>query len=74
MQTLSPPTTGARGVFITVSTNGAYLVFGSSNTPSSTVGFAFPKDGVPAFFPVGNTIKFVSQAAGNSVVNVQWVK
>jgi len=38
------------------------------------VGFAFPKDGVPAFFPVGSTIKFVSQAAGNSVVNVQWVK
>jgi hypothetical protein len=43
-------------------------------TPSSSAGVAFPKDGVPAFFPVGKTIKFVSQAAANCVVNVAWLK
>lgn len=43
-------------------------------TPSSSAGLAFPKDGVPAFFPLGDSIKFVSQAAANSVVNVAWVK
>lgn len=43
-------------------------------TPDSTHGLAFPKDGVPAFFPVGGSITFVSQAAANSVVNVAWMK
>jgi hypothetical protein len=63
VQTLSPAAT-SHGVFVTVSTNGCYMTFDGS-APSSTNGLAFPKDGVPAFFPSGNAIKFASQAAGN---------
>ena len=62
-----------KGCYITVSTNGCYMTF-DGTTPSSTAGLAFPKDGVPAFFPVGDTIRFASQAAANSVVNVVWVR
>ena len=72
MQSITPAT-GARACLITVSTNGCYMTF-DGTTPSSSAGVAFPKDGVPAFFPVGKTIKFVSQAAANCVVNVAWLK
>lgn len=73
VKTLTPPA-GAHGVFLTVTTNGCTMTFDAS-TPSSSNGLAFPKDGVPAFFPLGTaTIKFISQAAGNSVVNALWVR
>lgn len=73
MQTISPPAGAVHGCYITVSTNGCYMRF-DGGTPDSTHGLAFPKDGVPAFFPVGGSITFVSQAAANSVVNVAWMK
>ena len=73
VKTMTPPA-GAHGVFLTVSTNGCTMTF-DGTTPSSSNGVAFPKDGVPAFFPLGtSTIKFISQAAGNSVVNAFWVR
>lgn len=72
VQTVSAPTADGKGCYVTVSTNGCYMRF-DGGTPSSTAGLAFPKDGTPVFFPTASSIKFVSQAAGNSVVNVFWV-
>lgn len=66
--------TGARGLFVTCTTNDAYITFDGS-TPSSTNGLALVKSTAPVFFPVNPkySVKVLSTVAGGSVVNVMWV-
>ena len=75
VQSLTPDA-GAHALLITAATNGCYVTFDGS-TPSSTNGLALAKDGLPLFLPLvpqaSDALKFASQAAGNSVVNVLWL-
>lgn len=69
-QTLTPPS-GAKGFFYTLQTNGAYVTFDGS-VPSSSNGLHFMAGSAPVFIPMGKTLNFVSDAAGNAVLSVMW--
>lgn len=72
VQTVTAPAT-ATGFFINVETNGLRFTL-DGTTPDATNGLMLPTGAVPQFFPIGATIKFVSQAAGNAVAHVLWVE
>jgi len=65
----SPP--GAKGFLISVMTNGAYFTF-DGTTPSSTDGLHIVAGTAPVFIPIGKSITFASDTAGNAVVSVAW--
>lgn len=71
VQTITVPA-NAKGCFICVETNAARVTF-DGEAPGSTVGLVFPAGVAPVFVPMASTIKFVSTAAANSVVDVLWI-
>lgn len=72
VQTLTPPE-GARAALITVETTNCYLTADGS-TPSATNGLQLVKDGLPFLLPVPQPLKFASEAAAASKVNVLWIR
>ncbi len=71
VQTLTVPA-GANAVLISVETTNA-RVTSDGTTPSATNGLVYQKDASPVFVPLAETIKFVSTAAANSVLNALWI-
>ena len=71
VQTLSPPA-GTSACVLTVQTSNAQATFNGIDA-STTNGIILQKDASPIFFPFAETIKFVSTAAVNSVVDVLWL-
>jgi len=68
--TLSAPA-GAKGFLISVMTNGAYFTF-DGTTPSSSDGLHIVAGTAPVFIPIGKSITFASDTAGNAVVSLAW--
>lgn len=73
-QTLTPPS-DASACMVSVETTSARITFDGS-TPAVGNGHVFPTAQVPQTLLIGagSTIKFISTAAANSVVNVTWLR
>lgn len=71
VQTITAPAS-ANACMVSAETNGARLTF-DGGTPDATNGLMIAAGGAPLFIPLGRDIKFVSQAAANSVVHVLWL-
>lgn len=72
IQTITPPNDAA-ACLITVETTAARITFdGESPGAGAAPGLVFPTALAPVFVPLGKgaTIKFASNAAGNSIVQV----
>lgn len=72
VKVITPPP-NATACMIVAETTAARVTFDGS-TPAAANGLPIPVGASPLYVPLGTAIKFVSQAAANSILHVLWLE